>query len=165
MKLAIGTAVTPSSEKSRLNVIAIMAPSDAPAETPSVSGDASGLRSSAWNTTPASARLLPTSAAASTRGRRATQKIWASMLSAYGSDRSKTVDRWIGVLPTSGAEQAREKRDRAKARERPCQPDANRRRADDRRRPRWSCSTERHDRQMTGARMKLHIRFDVIEHA
>ena len=46
-KLASGTAEIPSSEKSRLNVIAIIAPSDAPAETPSVSGDASGLRSSA----------------------------------------------------------------------------------------------------------------------
>ena len=46
-KLASGTADTPSNEKSKLNVIAIMAPSAAPAETPSVSGDASGLRSSA----------------------------------------------------------------------------------------------------------------------
>ena len=46
-KLASGTAEMPSSEKSKLNVIAIMAPSEAPAETPSVSGEASGLRSSA----------------------------------------------------------------------------------------------------------------------
>ena len=81
-KLASGTADRPSSEKSRLNVIAIIAPSDAPAETPSVSGEASGFRSSAWNTTPDSASALPTSAAASTRGRRATKKICASMLSA-----------------------------------------------------------------------------------
>ena len=46
-KVANGTAEMPSSETSRSNVIAIIAPSDAPAETPSVSGDANGLRSSA----------------------------------------------------------------------------------------------------------------------
>ena len=56
----------------------------APAETPSVSGEASGLRSSAWNTTPAERQALPTSAAASTRGSRATKKICASTLSAKG---------------------------------------------------------------------------------
>ena len=37
-KLASGTAEIPSSEKSTLKVIAIIAPSAAPAETPSVSG-------------------------------------------------------------------------------------------------------------------------------
>ncbi len=39
-----------------------MAPSDAPAETPSVNGVASGLRSSACRTTPAAASVAPTSA-------------------------------------------------------------------------------------------------------
>ena len=34
-------------------MIASIAPSDAPAETPSVNGVASGLRSIAWKTTPA----------------------------------------------------------------------------------------------------------------
>ena len=86
-KLASGTALTPSSEKSASKVIASIAPSDAPAETPSVSGEASGLRSSAWKTTPERARQLPTSAAASTRGRRATKKICASTLSANGIER------------------------------------------------------------------------------
>src|SRR5574339_667997 len=102
-KLASGTAVTPSSVKSALKVIASTAPSAAPAETPSVSGDASGFRSSAWNTTPARARAAPTRAAARTRGSRATKKIWASTLSANGIERSKTRPSLIGVLPTSGA--------------------------------------------------------------
>ena len=39
------------------NVIASIAPSAAPAETPSVNGVASGLRSSPWNTTPADASV------------------------------------------------------------------------------------------------------------
>jgi len=38
------------------NVMTSMAPSEAPADTPSVNGVASGLRSSAWNTTPAEAQ-------------------------------------------------------------------------------------------------------------
>src|SRR3954469_26080985 len=41
-------------------VITITAPSAAPVDRPSVSGEASGLRRKAWNTTPATARLLPT---------------------------------------------------------------------------------------------------------
>ena len=60
------------------------------AETPSVNGVASGLRSSACSTTPAAASVEPTSAPASTRGRRATKKICASTLSAQGIDGSKT---------------------------------------------------------------------------
>jgi hypothetical protein len=46
-KAAMATADTPNSEKSAWKVMASIAPSDAPAETPSVSGDASALRSSA----------------------------------------------------------------------------------------------------------------------
>ena len=71
-------------------MIASIAPSAAPLETPSVSGVASGLRSSAWKTTPAAASAPPTSAAASTRGSRAMKKICASTLSANGIERSKT---------------------------------------------------------------------------
>ena len=43
--------------------MASIAPSAAPAETPSVNGVASGLRSSACRTTPAAASVAPTSAA------------------------------------------------------------------------------------------------------
>ncbi len=46
-KLVSGTTETPSRVKSACAVSASMAPSVAPAETPSVSGDASGFRSSA----------------------------------------------------------------------------------------------------------------------
>ena len=75
---------------SRSNAIASIAPSAALAETPSVNGVASGLRSSACSTTPAAASVEPTSAPASTRGSRATKKICASTLSAHGIDGSKT---------------------------------------------------------------------------
>ena len=87
----------------RSNVSASIAPSAAPAETPSVNGVASGLRSSACNTTPDAASDDPTSAPASTRGSRATKKICASVLSANGTDESKTRRRLIDVEPTSGA--------------------------------------------------------------
>src|SRR5947199_667879 len=53
--------------------------------------------------TPDSARPLPTIAAASTRGRRATKNTWASTLSANGIVRSRTRERRMDVLPTSGA--------------------------------------------------------------
>src|SRR5262245_29301856 len=79
------------------------APSVAPDETPRVSGDASGFRRNAWNTTPAIAKALPTSTDARTRGSRATKNSWASTLSEKGIVRSNTRDRWIGVLPMSGA--------------------------------------------------------------
>jgi hypothetical protein len=69
------------------------APSVAPDETPSVSGDASGFRRNAWNTTPAIAKALPTSADARTRGSRATKNTWASTLSAKGTVRSNTRDK------------------------------------------------------------------------
>ena len=61
-KPATGTAEIPSDGERQLNVIASIAPSAAPAETPSVTGVASGLRSSAWNTTPAEASSAPTQA-------------------------------------------------------------------------------------------------------
>ena len=102
-KLASGIVDSPKSATSALKVIASMAPSEAPAETPSVSGEASGLCSSAWKMTPDTASAAPTSAAASTRGTRATKKICASMLSAHGFERLKTSARRIGVLPIVGA--------------------------------------------------------------
>ena len=57
-------------ERSRrvLNVMTRIAPSAAPADTPSVNGVASGLRSSACMTTPAAASVAPTTAPVSTRG-------------------------------------------------------------------------------------------------
>jgi hypothetical protein len=73
----------------RLNVIAIIAPSDAPAETPSVSGDARGPDG---ERRPDSASALPTSAAGCARQTR-DEKICASTLSAYGIDRSKARPR------------------------------------------------------------------------
>ncbi len=83
--------------------MASMAPSAAPAETPSVKGVASGLRSSACSTTPDDASAAPTSAAASTRGRRATKKICASTFSAQGTEASNARDRLMAVLPSVGA--------------------------------------------------------------
>src|SRR5262245_35854031 len=102
-KLPTGIDETPSVVRSRCSVMTRSAPSVAPADTPNVSGDASGLRSSAWNTTPATANAPPTRAAARTLGRRATKNTCASTLSANGIDRSKTRARRIGVLPTRGA--------------------------------------------------------------
>ena len=76
--------------------MASMAPRAAPAETPSVNGVASGLRSSACSTTPDAASAAPTSAAASTRGSRATKKICASTFSAHGTEVSKTAPQVDG---------------------------------------------------------------------
>src|SRR5438874_1506756 len=132
-----------------------IAPSVAPDATPSVSGDASGLRSSAWNTTPATASPLPAIAAAMTRGRRATKKTCASTLSAYGIDRSNTRDSRIGVLPTSGANRI------AAAASAPNSPTATamrRRILGPRSRP-----SKRHHRQMAGARMADHVGLDSVE--
>ena len=83
--------------------MASMAPSAAPADTPSVNGVASGLRSSAWNTTPAAASAAPTMAAASVRGRRETNRICASALSANGTLVSKARRSERGADPMSGA--------------------------------------------------------------
>jgi hypothetical protein len=55
-------------------MITSIAPSEAPAETPSVNGVASGFRSSAWKTTPAVASAAPTRAPDSTRGSLAMKK-------------------------------------------------------------------------------------------
>ena len=134
-------------------MIASIAPSDAPAETPSVSGEASGLRSSAWKTTPDERERAADERRGETRGSRATKKICASMLSANGIERSKTAPRRIGVLPTSGASRQRDRRERAEGGER---PDGDARRRDrpialtaigqsappsDGRRAAWNCTS------------------------
>ena len=102
-RLASGTDVSAPPVHAGRKVSASIAPSADPDDTPSVNGVASGLRSSACMTTPATASVAPTSPAASTRGRRAMKKIWASRFSAKGRDRSSTARRSIGVDPTSGA--------------------------------------------------------------
>ena len=83
--------------------MASIAPSAPPADTPSVNGVASGLRSIACSTTPAAASVAPTMAPDSTRGRRATKKICASTLSAQGIERSNAFASEMLVLPTVGA--------------------------------------------------------------
>ena len=85
-------------------VIAIIAPSDAPAATPSVNGVASGLRSSPERRRRPLPACAPTSAAASARGSRAMRKICASTLSANGTDaREDARPSESGVDPTNGA--------------------------------------------------------------
>ena len=118
----------PANDTSRSNVIATIAPSDAPADTPSVSGEASGLRSSAWNTTPDSASALPTSAAAITRGRRATKKICASVLLRV---RNRSIEDRTQVDPRAAherREQQRQRGERAKRGDRQGKTPADRRR-------------------------------------
>ena len=108
-------------------MIASIAPSAAPDETPSVNGVASGLRSSPWKTTPAAASVPPTSAPASVRGSRATKKICASTLSANGTDASKARRRLMDVDPTSGASDDRRQRQAPKPGQRHGQPPPQRR--------------------------------------
>ena len=86
------------------------------------------------------------------------------MLSANGIDRSNTVARWIGVLPTSGASRQR----RSASVPKPATVHASRRatteaRGDRRRLQRQCDRAMRHHRQMTGARMELHVGVDVVE--
>ena len=102
-RLANGTGDSGPSVTAAPNVMARMAPSAEPAETPSVNGVARGLRNSACKTTPAEASAAPTTAPANIRGKRATKKIWASTLSVKGMDLSNTLDRLMDTLPTSGA--------------------------------------------------------------
>src|SRR6185436_11901334 len=157
-KLVSGTTDTPSSVKSACAVSASIAPSVAPADTPSVSGDASGFRSSAWNTTPDSARPAPTIAAATTRGRRAMKNTCASTLSANGMERSKTRDRLMPVLPTIGAK----RQIRTVSAPKPARVRANRRRTLI---ARSLCTGKRHHGEMAGARMIGDVRVDAVQAA
>ena len=71
-----GNALSPT-------MIAITAPTAAPADTPTVAGSASGLRNTPCIITPATARLEPTSIASTTRGSRTCQNtLWATASSA-----------------------------------------------------------------------------------
>ena len=56
-------------------VMASTAPSEAPAAAPMTYGSAIGLRSRAWNTTPAQPRPAPTRTPARTRGRRTSNRM------------------------------------------------------------------------------------------
>src|SRR5262245_10826894 len=128
------------------------APSVAPDETPSVSGDASGFRRNAWNTTPAIAKAAPTSTAARTRGSRATKNTWASTLSAKGIVRSNTRDMWIGVLPMSGAVRQTAIVNAAKP---PTVASSRRRRSLD--------AAKRHHGQVSGAGMRRDVGDDTVQ--
>ena len=99
----MGIDETPSIPTSSPNAIASIAPSAPPADTPSVNGVASGLRSMACSTTPAAASAAPTIAPDSTRGRRATKKICASTFCSQGMERSNAFASEMFVLPTVGA--------------------------------------------------------------
>src|SRR3989441_559676 len=61
----------------------------APPEMPSRWGQASGLPRRAWSAAPAAARLPPTTAPSSTRGRRVRKRITASVLSGPASARAR----------------------------------------------------------------------------
>src|SRR4051812_9895398 len=78
----------------------------------------------------------------------------ASTLSAKGSDRSKTRERWIAVLPTSGARRQTTNVSAPK----PASVTASRRRTSVR-------ACKRHHREMTGARVKCHVGDDVVQAA
>ena len=121
-KLASGTEIRAPMPSVAPKVMAIIAPSEAPAETPSVNGVASGFRSSAWNTTPAPASVAPTIAAASTRGRRAMKKICASALSANGIAASKRAAHVDGRAARERRQHAGRHRQRAEPGERETEP-------------------------------------------
>src|SRR5262247_2727743 len=137
----------------------IIAPSVAPADTPSVSGEASGLRNSAWKTAPASAMLLPTSAAATTRGSRATKNTCASTLSANGIERSNARPSEIDVLPTSGAS----RQHAAASTPKPAMVTASRGRIAGAGRAASTCAGNGYHREMAGARVDGHVRDHAVD--
>ncbi len=68
----IGTHVTESGTASSSSI----APKPAPAVTPMMSGDASGLASAPWSSDPATASAAPTTTAVAARGIRSSLTIW-----------------------------------------------------------------------------------------
>ena len=156
---ATGTAEMPRNASDRLKVIARIAPSAAPVDTPSVNGVASGLRNRPWKTTPADAKSAPTHAPASVRGSRATKKICASTLSANGIEKSKTRRRLTDVGPTSGASSSvtavSAPNPATVRRKRRCSVIA-------RSRPPARCSG--HDETVSGG-VTDHVRFDAVDRA
>ena len=123
-----------------------------------MNGVASGFRSSACSTTPEAASADPTSAPASTRGRRATKKICASALSAKGIDESKTRQRLIDVEPMSGA--TRHTSDGADAEQEPRDGDSS---ADVHGCGSSVRSGDRNDRQVAGPRIGGDVNVDAVE--
>ena len=166
-KLASGTVAHAAAASAPPKVSTSIAPSAAPAEMPSVKGVASGLRSSAWKTTPAEASALPTSAAASTRGRRAMKKTCASTLVAQGCDQSKARVRLMDVLPNSGART----HDASATTNAPTDTADHAARCGPRiRRPDLDPdsivtvgSADRHDHQVTGGVVKPHVGVDAVQ--
>src|SRR4051812_7936869 len=155
-RLESDTEERPAMAKSKWKAIASIAPSAAPLDTPSVSGVARGFLSRAWKMAPASASELPTSAAARTRGRRATKKIWASALSANGIDRSNTRASEIDVVPMSGAATSA-------ASSSPPKPAVA-----TIRRPRTCCTSgprDRRDRQVPRSLVQVDVGLNVVEGA
>ena len=160
-KLATGTAGRPSAASDQPNVMASIAPSAAPAETPSVNGVASGLRSRPWKTTPAAASEPPTSAPASVRGSRATKKICASALSAKGIEGSSARRRLTCVEPTSGARITAARASAPKPRIAVAESAADRPRHGTRVRAAMRRS-RRHD-EVPGCRVPVHIGLDAVQ--
>src|SRR5262252_7925451 len=130
------------------------APRVAPLDTPSVSGEASGFRRNAWNTTPATANAPPTRTAASTRGSRATKKTCASTLSAKAIVRSNARESEIAVVPTSGANV----QTTIATAPNPATVTTSRRRTSER-------PAKRNHHQPPGARVDLHVRVHSVERA
>ena len=158
-KLAAGTAGMPAHANVQPNVIASIAPSAAPADTPSVNGVASGLRSSPWKTTPADASIAPTSAPASVRGSRAMKKICASTLSANGIAEVEGAAQADAGRSDERREHDGADRERPEHRERRREPPAERRRH--RPRLRGCARAERPTSRPAGCRCDLG--FDAVE--
>src|SRR5882757_2089285 len=79
--------------------MATVAPSPAPAATPSRNGSASELRSTPWYEVPPAASSAPTSAASTTRGNRSCHTIaWSTGGVAVWKSRK---DRWAKIVPTT----------------------------------------------------------------
>ena len=83
------TGTTPGN-RANPAAVAIDAPHAAPPETPRMNGSASGLRSSVWNVTPATASVAPTSAASSARGSRIPMRIARAVASPDIAARQET---------------------------------------------------------------------------
>src|SRR5882762_4352473 len=79
--------------------MATVAPSPAPAATPSRNGSASELRSTPWYEVPPAASIAPTSAASTTRGSRSCHTIaWSTGDVAVWKSRN---GRWAKIVPTT----------------------------------------------------------------
>ena len=84
-------------------LIAMTAPKAAPLDTPKVKGAARSLRRSDWNTTPATEREAPVSAAKIILGIRAKNNIFASTLSLNARSFDKAFPKSTCTDPINGA--------------------------------------------------------------